>query len=175
MTTNTTLVMIPQALINLSPNENPTKVKKSHSESSSSSPLKLISEDNDNPAKSIEEDSSSSSAKLIIAEDLPDGEPIVGKKGKPPKKEDKLKLSNKGHKVERSDTGSKVQRTDTGSLKKSNKGKEKEEDIIILASDSDVADLMVLGFSEVQVREALLREPNNKDAAVNYLIENYPH
>jgi len=99
----------------------------------------------------------------------------VGKKGKPPKKEEKLKLSNKSNKVHRSDTDSKVHRTDTGSLKKSNKGKEKEGDIIIVASDSDVADLMVLGFSEVQVREALLREPNNKDAAVNYLIENYPH
>jgi len=36
--------------------------------------------------------------------------------------------------------------------------------------ESDIAELVMLGFTPEQAREALLAYPDNKNAAVNYLI-----
>jgi uncharacterized UBP type Zn finger protein len=37
-------------------------------------------------------------------------------------------------------------------------------------SESDIADLIVLGFTAEQAKEALIAYSNNKEAAVNYLL-----
>jgi len=105
---------------------------------------------------------SSTSSQLVIAEDTIEGQafPLVGKKpgkGKLPK-EEKLQLSGR-QKI---------------TNQKSRKKTHDDEDVIIIINDevseSDIADLIVLGFTAEQAKEALIAYSNNKEAAVNYLL-----
>jgi len=83
----------------------------------------------------------------------------VAPKGKS-RREDKLKLSKK-----------KELRSDSNPLT----GTEPLLPETVSNDDQAIADLMLLGFTEEQVRTALLAHPDNKDAAVNYLLENFQH
>jgi len=64
----------------------------------------------------------------------------------------------------------------TSNLKKSKSNKPPDDVIIVLdttTQESDIAELVMLGFTPEQAREALLAYPDNKNAAVNYLISKY--
>lgn len=137
------------APIKLKPAEPPPKPKKKEKV------LKIS-----RPPSSRDSSSISSSNKLYIAADSVRGEEIlVAPKGKS-RREDKLKLSKK-----------KELRSDSNPLT----GTEPLLPETVSNDDQAIADLMLLGFTEEQVRTALLAHPDNKDAAVNYLLENFQH